>query len=322
MRPWTRVPAQRALPDPACSLTRLLRPCAPPAPTHPPLAGSRHIPRLPFVVHALASHLPFLCRLPGGAGVRVFVRCKRQGRLARAALRRRSRSAAVPPRRRPLPARHPCSTPARHPSAQAVATYTRAIKDLDDGKLPSWTGMPAPDIGKKYWRLQPDANMRDLLLAIRADEVGWRWGGWVGGGGPPPSGWRVGGHRSAMCWCPRRVGVRRPPRGGGLGMLRTPLSRPGLPHVRQPHLLLTAPRRRQPLCTGLRARTLNQQLTPAALCCSVFNPLAPRARERPPPGPPYFVSSFLRRWLCARVPREAWRLPLPPLAHPPPPRAV
>ena len=180
MRPWTRVPAQRALPDPACSLTRLLRPCAPPAPTHPPLAGSRHIPRLPFVVHALASHLPFLCRLPGGAGVRVFVRCKRQGRLARAALRRRSRSAAVPPRRRPLPARHPCSTPARHPSAQAVATYTRAIKDLDDGKLPSWTGMPAPDIGKKYWRLQPDANMRDLLLAIRADEVGWRWGGWVG----------------------------------------------------------------------------------------------------------------------------------------------
>ena len=147
-----------------------------------------------------------------------------------------------------------------------------------------------------------------------------RWGG--GGVGGWVSGWRVGGHRSAMCWCPRRVGVRRPPRGGGLGMLRTPLSRPGLPHVRQPHLLLTAPRRRQPLCTGLRARTLNQQLTPAALCCSVFNPLAPRARERPPPGPPYFVSSFLRRWLCARVPREAWRLPLPPLAHPPPPRAV
>lgn len=29
-----------------------------------------------------------------------------------------------------------------------MKTYTRAIKDLDDGKLPKWAGMSAPDIGK------------------------------------------------------------------------------------------------------------------------------------------------------------------------------
>lgn len=53
---------------------------------------------------------------------------------------------------------------------EAVKTYTRAIKDLDDGKLPKWAGMSAPDIGKFYWRLGDNATMRDLLLAVRADE--------------------------------------------------------------------------------------------------------------------------------------------------------
>lgn len=54
---------------------------------------------------------------------------------------------------------------------EATKTYTRAIQDLDDGKLPQWTHLTAPDIGKKYWRLAPDATMRDLLLAVRADEA-------------------------------------------------------------------------------------------------------------------------------------------------------
>ena len=44
------------------------------------------------------------------------------------------------------------------------------MQDLDDGKLPAWSSMPAPEIGIKYWRLRPDAKMRDLLLAVRADE--------------------------------------------------------------------------------------------------------------------------------------------------------
>ena len=31
--------------------------------------------------------------------------------------------------------------------------------------------MPAPDLSKTYWRLKDNANMRDLLLAVRADEA-------------------------------------------------------------------------------------------------------------------------------------------------------
>jgi len=54
---------------------------------------------------------------------------------------------------------------------EAVKTYTHAIEDLDSGKIPEWKNMLAPDIARKYWRLEEGANMRDLLLAIRADEV-------------------------------------------------------------------------------------------------------------------------------------------------------
>lgn len=54
---------------------------------------------------------------------------------------------------------------------EAVATYTKCIKELDEGKLPEWSHAKSPEIGIKYWRLAPDATMRDLLLAIRADEA-------------------------------------------------------------------------------------------------------------------------------------------------------
>lgn len=54
---------------------------------------------------------------------------------------------------------------------EAVKTYTRAINDIDAGKLPEWTDSPAPEIAINYWRLPSDANMRDLLLAVRADEA-------------------------------------------------------------------------------------------------------------------------------------------------------
>jgi len=52
-----------------------------------------------------------------------------------------------------------------------VKTYTHAIADLDAGKLPEWSDMPAPDIAVNYWRLGEGATMRDLLLAVRADEA-------------------------------------------------------------------------------------------------------------------------------------------------------
>jgi len=54
---------------------------------------------------------------------------------------------------------------------EAVHTYTRAISDLDAGFLPAWKTLAAPPIAVKYWRLPEDAKMRDVLLAIRADEA-------------------------------------------------------------------------------------------------------------------------------------------------------
>jgi hypothetical protein len=54
---------------------------------------------------------------------------------------------------------------------EAVKTYTHAIADVDSGKLPSWSNKPAPEIAVSYWRLGEGATMRDLLLAVRADEA-------------------------------------------------------------------------------------------------------------------------------------------------------
>ena len=54
---------------------------------------------------------------------------------------------------------------------EAVHTYTRAIEDLDAGRLPEWEVLKAPQIAIKYWRLPETAMLRDVLLAIRADEA-------------------------------------------------------------------------------------------------------------------------------------------------------
>ena len=54
---------------------------------------------------------------------------------------------------------------------EAVITYTRAIEDIDAGKLPMFEKMQAPDIAIKYWNMpEGHRTMRDLLLYIRADE--------------------------------------------------------------------------------------------------------------------------------------------------------
>ena len=55
---------------------------------------------------------------------------------------------------------------------EAVLTYTRAIKDIDAGKLPEWKTLEAPDIAVRYWNMpEGHRTMRDLLLYIRADEA-------------------------------------------------------------------------------------------------------------------------------------------------------
>ncbi|KAK0522422.1 inducible alternative oxidase 2 [Tilletia horrida] len=53
---------------------------------------------------------------------------------------------------------------------EACTTYTRIIQDLDEGRLPEWEHLPAPEIALSYWHLPPHATMRDVLLAVRADE--------------------------------------------------------------------------------------------------------------------------------------------------------
>lgn len=54
---------------------------------------------------------------------------------------------------------------------EAVRTYTKAVEHIDDGRLATWKEQPAPEIAIKYWRLPADAKMKDLLLAVRADEA-------------------------------------------------------------------------------------------------------------------------------------------------------
>jgi demethoxyubiquinone hydroxylase (CLK1/Coq7/Cat5 family) len=54
---------------------------------------------------------------------------------------------------------------------EAVKTYTNCIKDLDEGKLPLWINLKAPEQAVKYWGLPEDSSFRDVLVAVRADEV-------------------------------------------------------------------------------------------------------------------------------------------------------
>jgi hypothetical protein len=55
---------------------------------------------------------------------------------------------------------------------EAVLTYTRAIQDLEAGKLPEWEKTEAPEIAVQYWKM-PEENrtIKDLLLYVRADEA-------------------------------------------------------------------------------------------------------------------------------------------------------
>lgn len=57
---------------------------------------------------------------------------------------------------------------------EAVLTYTLAIKDVEDGKLPKWSdpNFKIPDLAIEYWQIpEGKRTMRDLLLYIRADEA-------------------------------------------------------------------------------------------------------------------------------------------------------
>lgn len=57
---------------------------------------------------------------------------------------------------------------------EAVKTYTNMIKDYDLGHLPRWQRTRPSKEAIEYWELPENATMRDLLVAIRADEVNHR----------------------------------------------------------------------------------------------------------------------------------------------------
>lgn len=52
---------------------------------------------------------------------------------------------------------------------QAVISYTQYLEEIDSGRTEN---IPAPKIAKDYYNLLPDAKLRDVVIAVRADEQG------------------------------------------------------------------------------------------------------------------------------------------------------
>ena len=54
---------------------------------------------------------------------------------------------------------------------EAVYSYTEYLDGIDSGK---YENVPAPAIARRYWKLGEDARLRDVVLAVRADEASHR----------------------------------------------------------------------------------------------------------------------------------------------------
>ena len=54
---------------------------------------------------------------------------------------------------------------------EAVISYTQYLAEIDAGKVEN---IPAPQIAIDYWELSEDARLRDVVIAVRADEAGHR----------------------------------------------------------------------------------------------------------------------------------------------------
>ena len=51
---------------------------------------------------------------------------------------------------------------------QAVISYTQYLEQIDSGKVEN---VPAPKIALDYWQLPTNARLRDVVIAVRADEA-------------------------------------------------------------------------------------------------------------------------------------------------------
>jgi len=54
---------------------------------------------------------------------------------------------------------------------EAVYSYTEYLAGIDSGQ---YDNVPAPQIAIDYWKLAPDARLRDVIVVIREDEAGHR----------------------------------------------------------------------------------------------------------------------------------------------------
>jgi ubiquinol oxidase len=54
---------------------------------------------------------------------------------------------------------------------EAVYSYTEYLTDVDRGR---YENVPAPDFAIAHWNLPRDARLREVILAVRADEAGHR----------------------------------------------------------------------------------------------------------------------------------------------------
>ena len=54
---------------------------------------------------------------------------------------------------------------------EAVVSYTQYLAQVDAGLVEN---VPAPQIAIDYWHLAPNACLRDVVIAVRADEAGHR----------------------------------------------------------------------------------------------------------------------------------------------------
>ena len=51
---------------------------------------------------------------------------------------------------------------------EAVYSYTEYLKEIDAGRI---VNIAAPQIAIDYWKLEPDATLRDVVIAVRNDEA-------------------------------------------------------------------------------------------------------------------------------------------------------
>ena len=54
---------------------------------------------------------------------------------------------------------------------EAVVSYTRFLAAIDEGRI---ANVPASEAARAYWQLPASATLRDVVLAVRADEIGHR----------------------------------------------------------------------------------------------------------------------------------------------------